>query len=395
MFFLIQFTAYSALLFGIYLLFLRNRVEHSWNRLFLMAIPLLALVLPLIKLPGLAAQLPALAFTLPEIAISPQSPGSTSSFLSLPALVWAAYVAVSAILLSRIPMQYFEIEKRKKLSSYHIKNGVRIFTETGIGPGSLGRDIFFPNSEIEPSILEHEMAHVRLHHTADIVLMHLLQAIFWPNIVLHLIARELRMVHEFQADAAGATDTSQYSGFLLAEAFKVRPGSLEHTFFHHPIKRRIVMLQKKKDSRRPLIPVAIRSGFAALIVATGIIWVQSCTRKAMPEPEAYATAEVMPHTEYDLGTYLGNNIKYPEDAQKRKVEGRVIIKFIVDKDGSVTKPEVLRSPDQALSDEAIRVVRTMPKWQPAMNGKKNVPVYFTLPISFKLDPNPSTDPQKG
>ncbi|MBX2906702.1 MAG: TonB family protein [Taibaiella sp.] len=395
MLFLIQYTAYSALLFGIYILFLRNRELHSWNRFFLIAIPTLSLALPLIKLPVLATQVPALAYTLPEIAVSPLNKVSNSSFFSLPSLVLAAYVAISAVLLSRIAIQYFAIEKRKKRSSYQLQDGVRVFTETGIGPGSLGRDIFFPGTEVAPEILEHEMTHVRLHHTADMALLHLLQAIFWPNIVLHFIGRELRMVHEFQADAEGAIDAEHYSAILLAESMGVKHGTLEHTFFHHPIKRRIVMLQKKKDSRRPLIPAAIRSGFATLLVAAGIIWLQSCTRKAMPEPAAYATAEKMPHTDYDLGTYLGNNIKYPEDARKRNVEGRVIVKFIVDKDGSVTKPEVLRSPDQALSDEAIRVVSTMPKWQPAMNGNKTVPVYFVLPISFQLAPNAATAPQKG
>lgn len=387
MLYLFQYTLYTALLYCVYLLFLCNRPEHAWSRFYLIVSIVVPLALPLIKLPGIGAGIPALEYTLPDIAVSAANVSSVGGPLSLPYLVTIIYLSIAVFLLGRAMVHFIRITHRIRSHQFSLQEGARIYSKTGLGPGSIGRSIFFPGHDIDPTILAHELAHVRHRHTADLILVHLLQALFWPNIFLHLIARELRMVHEFQADAESASDTPTFSNLLLAQSFRVKAGIFEHTFFHHPIKRRITMLQNKSNRRRSLIPAALRSGFAALLIITGIIYLQSCTRKVMPEPQAYATAEQMPHADYDLPTYLGNNIKYPEDARKRQVEGRVIVKFIVNKDGEITKPEVLRSPDQTLSDEAVRVVSAMPKWHPATNANKPVPVFFTLPISFRLDNN--------
>ncbi len=387
MLYLIQYTAYSALLYIVYTILLRNRVVHAWNRFYLVACATIPLALPLVKLQSLAASLPALPYSLPEVII-PSSAAATSGGLVSFNLVAPAYLTIAAFLLAYTAVRYAAASRNIGRHSYNMHNGARIYTHTGMGPGSLGRSIFFPGGDINPTILNHELAHVHLRHTADLLLMRLLQCLFWPNVFLHLIARELRMVHEFQADELSAGDTTSFSNLLLAQSFNVRPGILEHTFFHHPIKRRIIMLQKKSDRRRPLIPAALRSGFAALLVTTGIIYLQSCSRKATPEPTVYSNADKMARADYDLATYIGNNVKYPEDAKNRKVEGRVIVKFVVDKNGEITKPEVVRSPDQTLSDEAIRVVSAMPKWEPAMKGNEPVPVYFHLPITFALDNKP-------
>jgi len=391
MLYLIQYTLYAALLYSVYLLFLHNRTGHTWNRFYLVASALIPLVLPLISLPQVAASFPALQYTLPDVVISAATANTNTAPLQLPHPITIIYLVIVAVLMGRAATQLVSVIRRIRSQQSIVHEEARLYRHTGIGPGSMGRNIFFPGNDVEPTILAHELAHVRRHHTADLLLLRLLQAMFWPNIFLHFIARELRMVHEFQADADSASDTATFSNLLLAQSFGVRARAFEHTFFHHPIKRRIAMLQKKSDRRRSLIPAALRSGFAALVITTGIIYLQSCSRKSMPEPQVYTFAEVMPHADYDLPTYLGNNIKYPEDARKRNKEGRVIVKFVVSKDGEITKPEIIRSPDQALSDEALRVVSAMPKWHPAMQDNKNVPVYFTLPISFQLENNATPD----
>lgn len=83
-------------------------------------------------------------------------------------------------------------------------------------------------------------------------------------------------------------------------------------------------------------------------------------------------------------TYLRTNIEYPDSARVKQIEGRVYLRFVVDKDGNVVNPEVARSVDPLLDEEAIRVVRQMPKWTPGKQNGKAVNVYFTLPISFSL-----------
>ena len=94
-----------------------------------------------------------------------------------------------------------------------------------------------------------------------------------------------------------------------------------------------------------------------------------------------------------LMQWLSMNVRYPEDAMKNDAQGRVIVKFVVNADGSISDPTVLKGVETSLDKEAVRVVRAMPKWIPAENQGQKVASYFNLPIAFKLsspEPNDST-----
>lgn len=91
-----------------------------------------------------------------------------------------------------------------------------------------------------------------------------------------------------------------------------------------------------------------------------------------------------PGGESGLMEYLARNIRYPEMAQQNGVEGRVIVKFIINKDGSVSEPEIVKSVSEELDREALRLVNKMPKWQPALYKGEPVKSIFTVPINFKL-----------
>ena len=82
--------------------------------------------------------------------------------------------------------------------------------------------------------------------------------------------------------------------------------------------------------------------------------------------------------------WLQKNIKYPSISQENGVQGRVIVQFVVNRDGSIVDPVVLRSVDPYLDKEALRVVKAMPKWKPGEQRGKTVRVKFTLPIQFRL-----------
>lgn len=85
-----------------------------------------------------------------------------------------------------------------------------------------------------------------------------------------------------------------------------------------------------------------------------------------------------------LMKWLSNNIRYPESAQQNGVSGRVIVKFVVEKDGSISQASIAKGVDRDLDQEALRVVKRMPKWQPGKNNGQAVRSYFTLPVTFKL-----------
>ena len=97
-----------------------------------------------------------------------------------------------------------------------------------------------------------------------------------------------------------------------------------------------------------------------------------------------------------MNEYLGKNIIYPEYAVNNNIEGRVIVEFIVNTDGTITSTKVKRGVHESLDNEALRVVKSMPKWKPGKNDGKLIRVMYTLPINFNLDimPKFSSDEER-
>ena len=108
------------------------------------------------------------------------------------------------------------------------------------------------------------------------------------------------------------------------------------------------------------------------------------------EPEEQTIFEVVenmpdfPGGQAALMQYLAKNIKYPTIAQENGTQGRVIVQFVVNRDGSIVDAKVLRGVDPYLDKEAIRVISSMPKWTPGVQNGKKVRVKFTVPVSFRL-----------
>ncbi len=101
----------------------------------------------------------------------------------------------------------------------------------------------------------------------------------------------------------------------------------------------------------------------------------------------YDSPEIMPafpggHTALDH--YIRVHIKYPEEAKAQRLVGKVYVEFVVEKDGSITNVGIRMGKYPALNEEAMRVVRTMPHWEPGSNHGKVVRVRYTLPITFAL-----------
>lgn len=85
-----------------------------------------------------------------------------------------------------------------------------------------------------------------------------------------------------------------------------------------------------------------------------------------------------------LISFINSNVKYPASAQEKGTQGRVVVQFIVEKDGSATSPKIVKSVDPELDAEALRIVGQMPKWKPGTQRGEAVRVKFTLPVVFRL-----------
>ena len=113
-----------------------------------------------------------------------------------------------------------------------------------------------------------------------------------------------------------------------------------------------------------------------------------------PEPEVKPKEEEIfvaveqkaefPGGEAAMYKWLGNNIRYPEAAQQNDIQGKVHVKFVVEKDGSIGAVTLVKGVDKDLDREALRVIKKMPKWQPGKNNGGPVRSYFSLPVTFRL-----------
>ena len=86
-----------------------------------------------------------------------------------------------------------------------------------------------------------------------------------------------------------------------------------------------------------------------------------------------------------LMKWLSQQIRYPEAAQQNDIQGRVVVRFVVEKDGSIGQVTIVKGINKDLDSEAIRVVKNMPKWHPGKNNGIPVRSYFNLPVTFRLD----------
>lgn len=129
-------------------------------------------------------------------------------------------------------------------------------------------------------------------------------------------------------------------------------------------------------------------GFAEFEEDIEIVQQVAVQEEEIEEEQIFYKVETMPSfMGGDLTTFrnwVQGKVKYPQLAQENNISGRVLLMFVVEKDGSLTNIEVLQTPDSSLSEEAIRVLKTSPKWTPGKQRNQSVRVKYTLPIDFRI-----------
>ena len=353
---------------------------------------------------------------LPEIVVGSEAAETGNRVFVLSEWIGYLYLAGVLVLLVRLAVQAFSLYRLIIRMPEKEINGVRVkCLNDPSGPFSFFGWIFMNPTAVKEDeiseILTHEMAHVKQHHSVDVLLAEMVSICCWMNPFAWLLKREVRLNLEFLADrkvmeAGFATKSYQYH--LLGLAYNHKYGLSNNFNFSH-LKQRIIMMNKKKSNAAGHIKYAlfVLPAFA-LLVAGNISCSQdaSQTEDAKEEvvapvsPEAkeapadstakedvFMVAEQMPEFPggmKEMLKFLQENVKYPENAMKNNVQGRVIVQFVVEKDGTPTEFKVLRSVDPDLDAEALRVMKAMPKWKPGMQKGQVVRVKFTIPVSFKL-----------
>lgn len=298
-------------------------------------------------------------------------------------------------------------------------------------------------------ILTHEQTHAHQLHSADIMFSELICIACWFNPFIWLMKREIRNNLEYMADQRvlqTGYDYKVYQYHLLGLAHNKAAATLYNSFNVLPLKNRIKMMNKKRTKEIGRTKYLLFLPLAALLlIISNIEAVARTTKnftreviqtveksteqvtKAVGQIPEQATVEevtipkeipadiditdkdpsaimqkvnteddddifdvveempVFPGGQTGLMEFIAKNLRYPVKAQKEGIQGRVIARFIVEKDGSVSNLAVARrSASSELDAEAIRVLSTMPKWTPGKQRGKEVRVKYTVPIAFKL-----------
>ena len=467
MIYLIKSALLLAILYGGFALLLSKETFHRFNRLALLTVMIMSLVLPAIQITApstlplrgsaINAQESAIAlwdsfFESKEgltpssvdeensLSTSPMEDGSSLSTesltpssvdegnieedFSLPQrwrVVGAIYLAGVFASVGFFLFQLFRFWRETKGgTSTKDKEGNTIVIHGGeFPPYSFLHYIIISVSDYErlrKPILAHEQAHIRLGHSWDLLLLEVVKAVQWFNPFVYLLGRELKAVHEYEADNAvlnQGIDAKTYQLLLVTKAVGNRLQTLGNNLSHHSLKKRIKMMHKTNSNRWMMTKAVVLPALMALaVVAFAKPKVESIpvTEESTEPTIANITTPPEVNTEVSLPAnndsiyekvekdavfsggeaamyrWVANNIKYPEECKAKEIQGRVLIQFVVNKDGSLSDAKILRSPDKALSQEAVRVVKAMPKWKPAKQGEKAVRSYFRLPIVFKLPP---------
>jgi TonB family protein len=346
------------------------------------------------------------SYSLPEIIVQGKQAGQALFVWHyLPQMLFAIYSLVAIVLFIRIFIQtgvlFYKISQTKRINLY----GQNVQESRGLKtPFSFFKWIVldpqqYTDNELK-EILLHEKTHARQGHSVDTLLSEVMCAFCWFNPFAWLMKREIRMNLEFLADRfvlASGCKADHYQFHLLRLSYHKAAANLSNNFNVSLLKKRIFMMNKKQTSGLSILK------YALLLPLVGVLMFFNLSLKAevkqteespqaieqvpVKEKEIFSHVEVPPAFsggEKALMEWLSENIHYPKEAVEKKIQGRVIIRFVVDETGAVTQPEIIRSLDPAMDAEALRVVSSMPNWIPGKQGGKPVSVYYVLPILFKL-----------
>ena len=329
--------------------------------------------------------------------------------------------------------------------------GVRVhLLKKEAGPFSFFHWIFIhPQSHTDSEISEiitHEETHARQYHSIDVLISEIMCIFCWFNPFSWLMKREVRSNLEYMADhrvLETGHDSKSYQYHLLGLAHHKAAANLSNSFNVLPLKNRIKMMNKRRTKEIGRTKYIMFLPLAALLMIVSNIEVVARTTerfakevmeqvntpqpeianipelqseeiqqtvalpakkeiakstpiaqsKSIPDSVVFEVVEVMPEFpggQQALMQYLAKNIKYPVTAHENGKQGRVIVSFVVKKDGNISDIKVARSVDPYLDKEAERVITAMPNWKPGKQRGQAVNVRFTVPVTFRLSgPEPA------
>src|SRR5574344_1223879 len=425
-----------------YKLLLSKETFHRFNRFALLGTVIVSMIIPVIKMTTAHTTTGNTGIVSMETFFEPQIVGDEQEPLTVVQLLFVLYIL--GVLFFFFFYILSVIRLQMLLRKGHIETideGIKVIVlDEDIAPFSWFRYIVISSDDYNVhrrEIITHEQAHILLHHSVDVAFCNLLVILQWFNPAAWLLKRELQNLHEFEADEAvinKGVNATQYQMLLIRKSVGERLFSMANCLNHNSLKKRITMMTIKKSNPWSRLKYLYVIPVAAIAVASyASPKTEQVSDKIVQESNDMAEKVVIPTTENDqsatieikdtkkqtspqkvsnqkgkvkkadrkvydnveqmpaypggmeaLNNYIMKNIKYPPKAAENGIQGRVIVTFVITKEGKMTKAKVKKSIDPLLDAEALRVVKTMHKWIPGRQNGKVVNVQFTIPVTFRL-----------
>lgn len=243
----------SAVMFAYYLLFLKDKTFHHYNRFYLLSSVVVSLVLPLIKVSYFTIETNKNLYLL--LSGFNQNQSQTTNYdITIYSVFYTIIGVVSVALLIRLILGILKINSIKNQFPNETIEGIKFYqTNLNNAPFSFFRNLFWKksieiNSPVGQQILKHEMVHIEQKHSWDKLLMQVSKSVFWFNPVFYFINKEINLIHEYLADnkAVKKSDTRAFAQMLLESHFSGSVIPVTSPFLSSNLKKRLTMLTKNQ-----------------------------------------------------------------------------------------------------------------------------------------------------
>ncbi len=439
-------TVALALFYAFYRLLFDRDTFFEWKRGILISSILLSAIYPFIDLSALMqksepvkATITYYASDFPIIYLQPVV-RSWWEVYDLSSALWLIYLAGVVVLSLRMAVQMYSIFRLAGSGERITLNNVNVIRmKEATAPFSFFKWIFISPEIHKPEdlkeIMVHEQTHVREWHSLDVLLSEITLIAFWFNPFAWLTKIAIRQNLEFLADKrviVSGHDSKNYQYHLLRLTHQSAAAHLVNNFNVSQLKKRIIMINKEKTSSLglakyltllPLVSVLLITNGAQMLaqkaesnptVQKVVDKINNNIRQTVAPQESPATdtnqellaeniTETLPAEaqeaptkaaampvfaggQQEMNKYIAQKLRYPVSAQNSNISGTVIATYVITKTGEITDIKITKSPDQSLSNEAIRLIQSMPAYTPGKDEKgENTDVQMTLPINFVLN----------
>lgn len=466
--FAIRWAVTLTLLYSLYRLLLRRETFHRLNRAVLLAILVVSPLLPLVplhtdtptamdavltRIEGPLTSLPSDENVAENALAAQESEGATSGlWLRYGAYIYIIGIAVAlATYLFRMLSLVRVIRRSRRIAHPMVPDRVHLMLDMRITqPSSWMHWIFIGPIDLKQNaetVLRHELAHVRLRHSWDVVLCDLTCRLLWCLPFAWMLRQDLVDVHEFQADEAvlrGGVTIDEYEHLLVRKAVQTQVLPIMNTLRRGALKKRFAMMHSGPSSRRSrlkllyLVPALVACLWVSaqaeeyntylngkLVTQEELVAIDPSTiervdvihsqKKVLIEtaPKPFDIVDQMPRFpggDAAFNQYIAQHVRYPEVATENGVEGTVTVKFIVEADGRITHVQAVDSPSdeadanvyaygasdkqssqdeddeghRALREAAEELFRGMPPFEPGRQSGKPVRVQLTKKVNYAL-----------